>query len=58
MQAAVAAETVAVAVPSGHLHDQNVPEFPGAYFVADGLGDQRIYELVGILRGEFRVARG
>lgn len=46
-RAAVAADTYAVAVPSGHSHTHH---FPGAKFVADTLGDERIYRALGITR--------
>ena len=46
-RAAVAAGTIAVAVPSGHSRTHS---FPGAAFEADTLGDSRIYELLGIAR--------
>lgn len=46
-RAAVAAGTIAVAVPSGHSRTHN---FPGAAFEAETLGDPRIYELLGIAR--------
>jgi len=39
-KAAVASGAVAVAVPGGHSHRH---EFPGAAFIADTLGDRRIY---------------
>ncbi len=44
-QAAVAAETYAVAVPGGHSHTH---EFPGVKFIADTLADERIYRALGI----------
>jgi HAD superfamily hydrolase (TIGR01509 family) len=44
-QAAVAACTYAVAVPSGH---SNTHSFPGAKFVAKSLSDPRIYQALGI----------
>lgn len=44
-QAAVAADTYAVAVPSGHSHTH---QFPGAKFIAHTLEDRRIYEALGI----------
>ncbi len=44
-QAAVAADTYAVAVPSGHSHTH---QFPGAKFVANTLADERIYRALGI----------
>jgi HAD superfamily hydrolase (TIGR01509 family) len=43
-RAAVAADTYAVAVPSGHSHTH---EFPGAKFVANTLADPRIYRVLG-----------
>jgi HAD superfamily hydrolase (TIGR01509 family) len=46
-RAAVAADTYAVAVPSGHSHTH---EFPGAKFVADTLADERIYRVLHIAR--------
>lgn len=46
-RAAVAARTVAVAVPSGHslAHD-----FSGAALVAESLADERIYRLLGLAK--------
>ncbi|MDZ4657811.1 MAG: HAD family phosphatase [Bythopirellula sp.] len=44
-RAAVAANTYAVAVPSGHSHTH---EFPGARFVADTLSDEWIYRVLGM----------
>jgi len=44
-RAAVAAGTIAVAVPSGHSRTHS---FPGAAFEADTLADPRIYELLGL----------
>jgi HAD superfamily hydrolase (TIGR01509 family) len=44
-QAAVAADTYAVAVPSGHSHTHS---FPGAKFVAKSLADAKIYLALGI----------
>jgi HAD superfamily hydrolase (TIGR01509 family) len=46
-QSAVAADTYAVAVPSGHSHTHR---FPAAKFVADSLSDPRIYRALGIER--------
>lgn len=46
-RAAVAADTYAVAVPSGHSHTH---EFPGARFVADTLADPRIYQVLNVTR--------
>ncbi len=46
-RAAVAADTYAVAVPSGHSHTH---EFPGAKFVANTLADPRIYRALNITR--------
>lgn len=43
-QAAVAAKTYAVAVPSGHSHTHR---FPGAKFIAVSLADNRIYQVLG-----------
>lgn len=44
-QAAVAANTFAVAVPGGHSCDHS---FPGAKFIADSLQDERIYHALGL----------
>lgn len=44
-QAAVAADTYTIAVPSGHSHTHT---FPGAKFVATSLADERIYHALGI----------
>jgi HAD superfamily hydrolase (TIGR01509 family) len=44
-QAAVAANTYAIAVPSGHSHTH---KFPGAKFVADSLADPRIQQALGL----------
>lgn len=44
-RAAIAAGTVAVAVPAGHSHRH---DFSGAALVADSLADPRIYELLGL----------
>jgi HAD superfamily hydrolase (TIGR01509 family) len=44
-QAAVAAGTYAVAVPSGHSHTHS---FPNAKFIAESLADPRIYLALGL----------
>lgn len=46
-QAAVAANTFAVAVPNGHSETHS---FAGVQFIADSLSDQRIYDALGIVR--------
>jgi pseudouridine 5'-phosphatase len=57
-RAAVAAGTHAVAVPGDHSRDH---EFPGAKFVAEGLGDPRIRRALGLAdpgSGQWTVDRG
>ena len=44
-QAAVAADTYAVAIPSGHSHTH---KFPGAKLIAASLADRRIYQALGL----------
>jgi HAD superfamily hydrolase (TIGR01509 family) len=44
-QAAVAADTYAVAVPGGHSHTHH---FPGVKFIAETLADERIYRALGM----------